>query len=165
MRQTTHQRSNYSREVEEILTKKPSFFIRHGMAALVLFFLFIIAATALIPYQEQLSVDIAWKAPPDSLTDYTMGTILLSPETAAYIRINDSVTLVWHPPGKEMESNQVGVIRSIASIPGSLYGEALVVFPSRRIPPGREGRVLVETEKSSLLRNMLNPILSLFKYD
>lgn len=165
MQRTMNQPSTYSREVEEILSRKPSFFIRNGMLLLFILFILLLAGISFIPYPEQMRVEVTLLQHPDSTTGRLCGKILLPVAATSVIRVNDSLSFFWHPAGTSKEERTTGTIETILLIRGSTHSEINLLFCSRKIPPGTTGTVIVVTGQSTVLRHMLNPILSLFRYD
>jgi len=154
----------YSREVEEILKKKPVFLVRKGILFLVILFLALLVVSHFIQYPERLAASITFES--DSVSGNsrtTTGEIILTAAVVTLIRSGQFVAIGLDPTDADSISTLEGRVSTVKPMASGEYYSVTVIHLSRPVLPGKSGKAYILTGESSLLSKIVSPVGSVFR--
>ncbi|MBL7137998.1 MAG: hypothetical protein ISS17_04420 [Bacteroidales bacterium] len=163
MKQKSTDQEKYSKEVEEILHKRPAFLVRKGILILAILVALLLAGSHFIKYPEQLAASVIFR---DVLINDTIGPqgqIILTAAAASLVEPGQPVRMVLQPaPGSAtMEVN--GTITALLPVRQGEYYTVLVWPESTLELMGFDGTAYISIGEKSLLSKILNPVFAVFR--
>jgi hypothetical protein len=159
----------YSQDVEEILSRKPSFVVRYGIPLIAFAFLLFLLISYFIPYPEKTTFQATTDAAfiPESLSHETAyAAVKFDTEYSDIFREGNSLTLF---PGKK--APETGPVQ--AQVAGVVYdpgtGEKMVVIRMTQeaqvllFGQSKDTEIKIITQNTNLLSRIFSPVLRLFK--
>ena len=166
MKKHPSETQKYSKEVQVILNKKPSFLVRNGILLLVILFAILLVVSHFITYPDRLAAPITFeKSEIAGSGERFTGRIVLSADAASLVKPGFPVEMKVRQPGDSLWVTLDGVIVTLQPDEGGTYYIVYVKPGSGTIFPGYEGTAFILISQSNLLSKILNPILAIFRYD
>ncbi len=157
-------KEQYSREVEEILIRRPTFLVRNGILFLVILFALLLVISSFIRYPERLAASISFTSSSLAEDISLSGKIILTADAASLVKRGQQVSLRLHRNGEEgFQGVFEGAVDSILPIGTGDFFTVYVRPSSADTLSGYEGKAYILLGKSSLLSRILNPVLAVFR--
>ncbi|TSA29163.1 MAG: hypothetical protein D4R67_02465 [Bacteroidetes bacterium] len=153
----------YSREVEEILHRKPALLVRQGILFLTILIVLVIAGSSFITYPEKLAASVTFGtiAPHDSSA--LRGKIVLTSAAASIVKPGQPVTMLLQPSPESAPVKVMGTVAAMNPIGTGDYYIVEICPDTSCSLSGYQGTATIETGEISILSNILNPVLAVFR--
>jgi len=110
-------KEQYSREVKEILIRRPAFLVRNGILFLVILFALLLVISSFIRYPERLAASISFTSSSSAEDTSLSGKIILTADAASLVKRGQQVSMRLHCDGEEgLRGDFEGTIDSIFPI-------------------------------------------------
>lgn len=159
----------YSQDVEEILSRKPTFVVRYGIPFIALAFLLFLLISYFIPYPEKITFSATTRMAfiPESLSHETAyAAIPFDAEFTYIFREGNSVTLF---PGRNIHGAGPVIAQVTGVVSDPVTGERMAVMRMTReeqvllFGQSKDTEIKIITKSTNLLSRIFSPILRLFK--
>jgi len=156
----------YSKEVEEILVRRPAFLVRFGILILVFVVAILLAVAAFITYPERLTTSINFPDSPVMKEGRCIGEVVLTADAASLLSSGQEVKMeLGKRDDPETSITVEGRIFSKQPIGSGDFYTIYITHLSADTLTGYEGVAQIVTGESSLLSRIINPVFSVFRTD
>lgn len=176
MKQQPTDHTKYSKEVEEILRKKPAFLVRKGILLLTILVALLLVVSHFIKYPEKLTASVTFEATTknvsapinhsaalinDSALMY--GQIILTSAAASIVEPGQPVLMFLQATPESLPIEVKGTVDSLLPMGNGDYYTVLVI-PAEPIQLfGYQGKAYISIGEASLLSKILNPVFAVFR--
>jgi hypothetical protein len=164
MKRNEPETGRYSREVEEILRRRPAFLVRTGIFLLAVIVVILLVISHFIRIPERITASVTFRNDPSfNDTLHMQGLMVLPSATITEIEPGMQVTIFLRSSDNLTFRHLSGNLSSSVPVGGGEYSEVTVTNLSGPVQPGETGTSTILAGHSSLLAKILSPVIAVFR--
>ncbi|MFH1295783.1 MAG: hypothetical protein ABIJ04_00720 [Bacteroidota bacterium] len=163
MTQQPTDQEKYSREVEEILHKRPALLVRKGILLLTILVILLLVGSHFIKYPEKLTASVTFDTVAVHDSILLQGRIILTSAAASIVKPGQPVVMLLRTTPESTPVDVTGTIEALLPMGRGDYYTVLVQPDTQTELLGHEGTASILIGETNLLTQILNPVFAVFR--